>query len=238
MHFEGATAWMVHDGAATTLFHGDDESGLGWVAPAYGTLLPTWTARVTRSAVPPFAMVTWISTTAQAPSLSRISTECDPGGNPTVGVRVFQDGVAWTTLLRAGEARLRETRGYAVGAFHTDARLLHYGSHEKRLVSLAVCDASHVLALREGWLSIAADGAVQDLYLEIVNDRIELSSSLPPPRLRIQGALVAETSGVRLNGRELHSDGYERADTVAAASSCWGEPGRITPCVGLRVSRT
>ena len=45
-------------------------------------------------------------------------------------------------------------------------------------------------------------------------------------------------NGEIYNYRELHSDGYERADTVVATSSCWGEPGRITPCVGLRVSRT
>jgi hypothetical protein len=237
-HVEGHGAWLVHDGAGSSLFHGDADAGPGWFAPIYGTLVPTWSARVTRAAAPPFSMVTWISTAADAPSLSRVSNECDPSGNPVVAVRVFENNVAWTTMIRHRESPVRDTRGCTVGAFHTDARLLHYGSREKRLVSLAVCDASHVLSLHEGWLSIAADGAIQDLYLEVVDDRIELWSSLPAPRLRIQGALVAEAAGVRLNGRDLRSNSYERADTVVAMPTCWGEPGRITPCVGLRVSRT
>ncbi len=59
-HIEGDEAWLLHDTGDAWLVHGDEESGLGWYAPAYGTLIPTWTARITRQAAAPFAMVTWI----------------------------------------------------------------------------------------------------------------------------------------------------------------------------------
>jgi hypothetical protein len=235
---EGRTVWLVHDGGATSLVHGDEASGLGWLAPAYGTLVPTWTARVPHAAVAPFAMVTWIASTSGAPSLSRVAADCDPAGSPAVALRVLQEGVAWTTMVRAGEAAVRETRGCSVGSYHTDGRLLHYESQDGRLRSLGTCDAHHVLALREGWLSIAADSPVPDLCLEIRDDRIEAWSSSPPSHLRLQGELAASARTILLNGRELPLDVRERADSLTAMASSWGEPGRVLSCVASPVSPT
>ena len=70
-HWHFDPGWMVHAGqrrtaardapgrrrgvaavstrASLRCSHGDDESGLGWYAPVYGTLVPTWTARITRT---------------------------------------------------------------------------------------------------------------------------------------------------------------------------------------------
>jgi hypothetical protein len=237
-HAEGGTAWIVHDASDSTLFHGDEASGLGWFAPVYGTLLPTWSARVSRSAVAPFSIATWIAVTPSAPTMMRLPAECDPGGSPAVALRVLQQDVAWTTVLRPGEPRLRETRGCAVGAYHTNGRLLHYGSRDGRLVSLGACDASHVLALREGWLSLAGDEPVADVYLEAIGETIDLWSSAPPPRLRLQGVVVTEARTIRVNGREVPDDARERADSVVVLPSHFGEPRRITPCAALQVSQT
>ena len=228
-HFDGAGAWIVHDGDATRLYHGDEPSGLGWVAPAYGTLLPAWAARVSRTSRAPFSVATWIGPGGAAPVLARIAAECDPGGSPAVAVRVLQQDAAWTTMLRAGEGAVRETRGCGVGAYQTNARLLHYGTRGGRLVSLAACDASHVLALRDGWLSLAADEPVDDVHVELAGDRIEIVASRPAPRLRLQGTAVAQGAAVHLNGRELPASARERTDSIVALPVHWGEPRVMTP---------
>jgi hypothetical protein len=124
-----------------------------------------------------------------------------------------------------------------VGRYHTDGRLLHYGSTEGRLRSLAVCDAHHVLALQEGWLSVASDGPMSDLSLDVEDDRIDVWSSSPASRLRIEGAIVSASHLIRLNGRELPPYARERTDSVVAFGSDWGEPGRTLACVALPVSR-
>jgi hypothetical protein len=237
-HIQGHTAWIVHDGGAATLLHGDDVSGLGWFAPVYGTLLPTWSARVSRYAAAPFAMIAWIVETPDAPELMRLPADCDPGGSAAIAVRVLQGDATWTTMVRPGEPELRETRGCGIEAFHTDGRLLHYGSRNGRLMSVAVCDANHLLALREGWLSVAADAHLKDLYIEVLDERIDVWSSSPVPRLRLQGALVATTRTIHVNGRDLPSGARERTDSAIVTSSSWGEPGRILPCVASPVSRT
>jgi hypothetical protein len=220
-----------------SLLHGDEMSGLGWFAPVYGTLLPTWTARVSRAAAAPFAMTTWIASAADAPSLTRLPTDSDPGGTPAIAIEVQQGPVTWVTMLRPGEPELRESRGCGIGAYHTDGRLLHYGSIDGRLVSLAACDTNHVLALREGWLSVASDAPMKDLYLEMVAGRIDAWSSLPTSRMRLQGALVAAAAGIRVNGRDIPPGARERADSAIITASSWGEPGRILPCVASPVSR-
>jgi hypothetical protein len=41
-HLEGDEAWLLFDAGQATLLHGDEQSGLGWFAPVYGTVVPTW----------------------------------------------------------------------------------------------------------------------------------------------------------------------------------------------------
>jgi uncharacterized heparinase superfamily protein len=230
-HAEGDAAWIVHDGDDSTLWHGDESTGLGWFAPVYGTLVPTSTARVSREAVAPFSIATWITDSSIAPTLLRLTTECDPGGSTPLALRVLEQDVVWTTILRPGEPTARETRGCAAGAYHTNGRLLHYGSRDGRLISLAACDASHVLALREGWLSVSADEPIPDLYVNCAGETIDIWSSAPPARLRLQGALVSSARSMRMNGRQLPAHVRERTDTVVVLPSQGGEPRRMTPCV-------
>ena len=225
-HFDGTTAWIVHDGETTRLYYGDEDTGLGWVAPVYGTLLPSWSARVSQSAVAPFSIATWIAAGSSAPVLSRVAAECEPGGGAAIAVRVLQEDAAWTTVLRPGEAPVRESRGCAVGPYLTNARVLHFAAEAERLVSVAACDASHVLTSREGWLSVAADEPMPDVMVELGVGRIDVHASQPASRLRLQGAPVAMAGAVYLNGREAPL-ARERADSILALPAHWGEPGTV-----------
>jgi hypothetical protein len=265
----GTTVWIVHDGSESRLLRGDEATGLGWCAPNYGTLMPTWTARVSRTAAVPFSIVSFMSTSPAPsqvegpppsqvdgpapsrvdgrvrdteasiapPQLARLGADCDPGGARPIAVRVVDGNITWTTLLRPGEAAVRETRGGRVGAYHTNARVLQYGVRDNRLVSLCLCDATHALALRDDWLSVAADEPIPDLYVECLGNIIDVWSSTPMPRLQLQGAVVTAASHVRLNGRELSIDARDRADSVTVSRPYFEEPGRVTPCVALQVSR-
>ena len=56
-HLSGARLWMLTLGNWFEAHTGQPE-GLGWHAPTYGVVRPTTTLRVTRSAAPPFAVVT------------------------------------------------------------------------------------------------------------------------------------------------------------------------------------
>jgi hypothetical protein len=86
-------------------------------------LQPTWTARVTRTADAPFAMVTWIGTGRDTPVLERL--DGGMAGEPIV-TRVTVDGTSWTTVLRPAGA----PSGCAAvpqASIDTDARLVQYG---------------------------------------------------------------------------------------------------------------
>jgi hypothetical protein len=237
-HFgDQATAWLLHDAAALTLMHGDEDSGLGWFAPAYGTLIPTWTARMSQAATAPFSFATWVGVGAVPPSLARIAADCDPGGH-AVAVRVLQGAVTCVTMVRPGEPAVRDTRSCGVDRYHTDARLLHYSSAGGGLRMLAACDAHHILALHDGWLSVAIDAPMPDLCIDLEDGRMDVWSSSPACRLRIEGALVLASRVIRLNGRELVPRVRERADSVVVFASDWGEPGRTPACVASPVSQT
>jgi hypothetical protein len=237
-HFgDHASIWIAHDAAVVALMHGDEESGLGWFAPAYGTLIPTWTARMSQAGTAPFSFVTWFAASAVPPSLARLATNCDPGGGAAIGVSILQEAVTYITMVRGGEPAVRDTRSCDVGRYHTDARLLHYASAGGRLRTLAACDAHHVLALHEGWLSVACDAPMADLSIDVADERIDVWSSSPGPRLRIEGALVGASHAIGLNGRTLPAYAWERADSVVAFGSDWGEPGRTLACVASPVSQ-
>ena len=85
-HQDGTTVWLLHDGDTAELFFGDEAMGLGWYAPVYGTLVPTWTARITRTEVAPFSIVTWLGTSDALPSLQRAETIED--GGPLIAARI------------------------------------------------------------------------------------------------------------------------------------------------------
>jgi hypothetical protein len=67
----------------------------------YGTLMPTWTARITRKSPAPFSMVTWIGTSARVPSMTRVVSN-DATGDNAIGIRVDHDDRSTVFLLRPG----------------------------------------------------------------------------------------------------------------------------------------
>jgi hypothetical protein len=186
-HLEGDHAWLLFDAGDVELLHGDEQSGLGWYAPVYGTLVPTWTARITRTGRVPFSIITWIGETpdAKAPVLERLVVNADPVGE-AIGARIVCGEFASTYLIRPGEPSFRDSRACGIQDYQTNARVLHLRTRGDRLVALDLIDASHALALRDGLISVAADEPIRDLHALVANGVLHLATSQPPRQLRVE----------------------------------------------------
>jgi hypothetical protein len=186
-HLEGDEAWLLFDAGEASLLHGDEESGLGWFAPVYGTLVPTWTARLARTTRLPFSTITWIgaSHAADAPSLERLEVTADPGGD-AIAARVAAGDVASTYLIRPGEPAARDSRACGILDYQTNARVMHVRTRGGALVAMDLVDASDALALRDGWLSVAASEPMRDLHASVVDGVLRLTASEPPRELRVE----------------------------------------------------
>jgi len=224
-HFEGVEAWLLHDGGDLSLLHGDEESGLGWCAPVYGTLVPTWTARVTRRDPGPFSMITWLVPAADgeriAPTLERVDAISDPAGT-AIAMRASMGTTTSVLLLRPGESALRDGRASGVREYQTNARVLHFRAHADRLLTLDLIDVTHALALCEGWLSIESSEPMRDLHVATSEATLHLSSSQPPRQLRIQRDAVAHCDDVSLNGRPYAPRSFEGSDSLVIPGDAWG----------------
>jgi hypothetical protein len=225
-HAEGDGTWLLYDGGDIWLVYGDQESGLGWYAPVYGTLQPTWTARVTRRASAPFVSLTWVATASRgsraAPTLERVVPASDHDG-AAVAARVIDGCRTAVFLLRPGEPASRESRGCGVLDYQTDARMLHY-TEAGRLLTLDLMDASHALALRDGWISVAANELLPDLHLAFADDTLDVYASAPPPHLRIQGAALDRIRRIRLNRRDLPPTSLRHPYTLTIHAVDWPTP--------------
>jgi hypothetical protein len=223
-HMDGAAAWLLYDGGDVWLVHGDEESGLGWYAPVYGTLIPTWTARMTRRASAPCVSMTWLapadSAWSVAPRLERLAPAADPGST-AIGARVIDGPRTSVFLLRpGGTAPAQAGHGCGILDYQTDARVLHY-SEAGRLLTLDVIDASHALALRDGWISVAASEPVSDLHVALAGETLDVEASEPPPQLRLQGSALAPVRRIRLNQREMPLPASNLPDSVAIDGVDW-----------------
>jgi hypothetical protein len=233
-HLEGDEAWLLFDAGEVTLLHGDEQSGLGWFAPVYGTLVPTWTARVTRTGPLPLSMLTWIGEGdgSDVPALERLTVTADQGGD-AIAARVLRGEFASTYLIRPGEPPLRDSRACGVAGYQTNARVMHLRTRADRLVALDLIDVSHALALRDGWLSIAASEPLSDLQARVDDAGVHLVTSQPPRELRVDfGALsfvVCPHDWVRSpSGPLFHFGAPFALDEVA--------PGRCEEILPLRES--
>jgi uncharacterized heparinase superfamily protein len=231
-HLEGAEAWLLFDAGDLSLVHGDQESGLGWYAPVYGTLLPTWSVRVTRRMRLPFSMLSWIdvATAHSAPNLQRITANADPHGG-AIAARLVNGDFASVYLIRPGEPSSRDGRACGTLDYQTDARVLHFRTRSETLVALDLIDASHALALRDGWLSIAMSEPVRDLHVQLNDDVLELWASEPPRQLRIFGEALLALRAIRLNGRNHPFVVTDPPDTLLISGANW----TATPLVRLGV---
>jgi uncharacterized heparinase superfamily protein len=232
-HADGTIAWLVRDNGSLWLVNGDEDTGLGWYSPRYGVVLPTWAARVTKSGTAPLTMVTWVGSTAGAPSLERVQHEADPGGD-AIGVRIVEDAAAWITLLRPGDSPVRPGRSIVAADYQTDARVLHYATRDGALRRLSVADATRVLCLREDLLSVAADDHVHDLTIAIEGGVLDLWASHPVPRVQLQGSALTTVAVARVNGRELPAGLPGRHASLEIAASAWPDPRTTDPPVADR----
>ena len=227
VHHEGAQAWLLHEARELLLAHGDDESGLGWYAPVYGMLVPTWTVRTTLRAHAPFAMLTAFSTrigaSVHGPSLERLETTPDIG-KIAIGARVIDTAGTSVFLLQPREANVRDHRACGIADYQTDARVLHYREAAGRLLALDLVDASQLLALRDEWLSVDAAEGITDLHVSLSGDRLDLCSSEPPTHLRLQGGALRRVRRVRLNHRDADVRASDDAGTVVVSGVDWAAP--------------
>ena len=204
-HADGETAWLLHDGGDIRLGRGE-ASGMGWHAPTYGTLIPTWCARVTREETAPFAMMTWIGASDTMPGarpvLERLAATTSGPGEHVLAARVIA-GCRTSVFLLRPDAQASPNADCGVGDYQTNARALHYTEDAGRLTSLDLVDASHAFTARDGWISIAASAPMADLHLALEGDLLDICASAPGPQLRVEGGFLPSVRAIRVNGREL-----------------------------------
>ena len=104
--------------------------------------------------------------------------------------------------------------------YQTDARFLHLRTRDQTLVALEMVDATHALAVRDGWLSIAASEPVPDLHVHLDGDVLHLSASEPPSQLRLLGRALTRVRAIRLNGRS-HPLPPQETDSLVLSGADW-----------------
>jgi uncharacterized heparinase superfamily protein len=220
-HLDGAEAWLLFDSGELSLVHGDEDSGLGWYAPVYGTLLPTWSVRITSDMRLPIAMVSWIgpASARTTPDLQRIAVNADTHSE-AIAARLIHDEFTSAYLFRTGEPSTRDGRASGVADYQSDARVLHVRTRDERLARLDLVDASHALALRDGWLSVAASEPVCDLHFQFDDAVLHLSASEPPRELRLLGRALRGIRAIRLNGRD-YPLAIDEPDSLVITGADW-----------------
>ena len=241
VHDDGRTAWLAHDDGGLSLLYGDDETPSGWCAPEYGLLVPMWSARISHSVVLPAVLVTWIGTVDSggdeaAPVLTRPRVDTDPGNVACAAQITFRDR-SETVLLRPGDVSGGDGHSAGVSHYRTDARLLHVTAGRDGRHSVAIADGSQATASQRDRLSITCDRRVDDLYVLVDGDVIDVAASAPLPQVTIEGDAAAAARLVRVNGRErpLVRDGRTGAVIVAErAGSAPPGPGAKVRGAGTR----
>ena len=204
-HSGGGEAWILYDAGEVFLAHGDEASGLGWHAPAYGVIEPAWTARITRSADAPFTMLTWIGTTPLdtrgAPSMERLSPVCE-AGDVVVAVRVKTGERSSVFVVCPSSTASHHGCACDIGDYQTDARVFHGIEESGTLTRLDLVDGTQVLTRRGGGISICSNAPMPDLHLTMVDGVLDLQASQPPMQLRIDSSPAHRIVSIRLNHRE------------------------------------
>jgi hypothetical protein len=205
-HRDGGEAWILYDAGDLLLAHGDEASGLGWHAPAYGVTVPAWTARVTRAAEAPFSMITWIGMTRPGgrppPSIERLSPVCEAGD------------VAVAAYMRAGErasvfvvcpsgADSHHGCRCDIGTYQTDARVFHGVEDHGSLTRFDLIDGTQVLTRRHDGISVCSSTPMPYLQVTLDDVGLDLQASQPPGQLRIDVGPMRRVASIRLNHREL-----------------------------------
>ena len=223
---DGHVAWLLHDAGTARLDRGNEQLGLGWYAPVYGTRIPAWVADVRWEGPAPFGAVTWIGEGSRGipPAIERLVARTDSGAR-AIAARVSAGDRAAVVLVRPGEPAMREARDAQLPDYQSDARVLHYASRGDSLVTIYLIDGSHALTNRDGWLSVAADGPITELHVGLEDGAMDLRSFNPPSRLRFEGDAIASLRTIRINGREWPMHHASRSSALVVDASHWSSAG-------------
>ena len=215
-HANGGALWMLVAGGEISHVRGDHVRGLGWCAPVYGQLEPTWTVRLATTADAPFGLVTWIGNEQSFASPALRCTHPMGLTDRTVVVEVRDQHRTAVFLVRPAGAAGRACR---VGEFETDAAMLHYVEESGRLTSLSMAGGRHCLTSREGWPSVASDTTIRDLHLDLHGDDLVVESMEPPDAVQIYG--TAGRAAVRTNGGDLPLSSKSTTGAFLIRGSDW-----------------
>jgi hypothetical protein len=224
-HSDGSEACILSEAAEIVLAHGDEVQGMGWFAPAYGVVVPAWTARVARTEQAPITMVTWIGPTppgTRPPSLERLSAVNNQ--DAAIAAKVTRGERTSVFLVRPGGSSSPQIRD--AGGYQTDARVLHCMEDRRTLVRLDLIDAMHAITPGSGGLTITASEPVADMHISIDDGVLDLQASHAPTRLRVQGGAFDRLVSIHLNHRELPVAGMKHGDTVTVDAASWSVPVR------------
>ena len=205
-HADEGEAWILYDAGDLFLAHGDEASGLGWYAPAYGALVPTWTARITRTCDAPFAMLTWIGTThpspGQPPSMERLSPASE-AGDVAVAASVRTGDRTSVFVVCPSGADSHHGCACDIGTYQTDARVFHGVEDGGSLTEFNLIDGTQVLARGGDGISACSSTPMPYLHGTMKEGVLDLEASQPPVQLRVDIGPMRRVVSIRLNRREL-----------------------------------
>jgi hypothetical protein len=236
-HQDGDRVWLLHDGGTATIGRGNRSTdGMGWCAPVYGRIVPSWTLKVTQAGMARMTFLTWIHPEGSAiespPVLERMSAARE-GADHFVAARVSTGRAVSTFLLRDDETETG--RLCHVGGCSTDARVLHFSESANRVLTLDLVDVSE--AAVGGWsgVSLASADVMPDLHMTLGSGGLRLYAAQPPSTLRMRGEALRRVISVRLNGRDIRRPAADSPNELTIQGGEWGEMGRqAVPLAGGR----
>jgi hypothetical protein len=214
----GMRAWLLHDQGELMLSHGG--AALGWCSPRYGSLVPTFAARI-RWADTRQSHTTWIGTgvSDRPPLLRRIDIAGveDPAA---VGVHVEHGEWSTRTLVCSGTMTTGDGRLLQCGDFRSDGRLVQLRTTGSA-VSVCLAAGSRLEAPASPFALISAAAPIADLHVTLEGTSLELWATSPPSDLRIQLSGPHRARRMRLNGHEVRLAGDGATDLTIRAAQ-WG----------------
>jgi hypothetical protein len=232
---------MLIDGGVTTLFHGDET--LGWCSPRYGSLVPTFAARVRRVGAALEPQVTWIGVAAgdEPPRLRRLNVESD--GAAAAGVLVEHHGSSTLTIVRSGDASSPRRQLSRHGDVRSDGRLLQMRT-SGQAASLSLAGASFLDAPASVFAQVSAAEPLADLHLTLDGTNLEIWSTAPAAEIHVRLSGSRRADRLRLNGRDARlpiGGGTAGVTNLSIRPGEWGTSRASHPTVagsGAAVSLT
>lgn len=172
-HRGGAHAWIAMPGTHIELFRGDSKAGLGWVAPVYGRVEPTWAVRATRSRAPlPCWMAAAIGVGGPGARLEVTCPEVQAAESSGASLALLcgrGTGTELTLVRGAGTHGMATVALGPADSLTTDARVLHVRLDETgRLTRLCAVDLTSVRLEGRQPFRLTAPRAIEDVSVRVV----------------------------------------------------------------------